>query len=76
MKTSSKASPVENQSLREIQLNISKPFVDENFPKRIMIVDDDAYSAAFLTMEMEPVLEKFGLPVDLIDKCYSGESAV
>jgi hypothetical protein len=29
MKTSSKASPVENESLREIQLNISKPFVDE-----------------------------------------------
>ena len=47
MKTSSKASPVENQSLRDIQSNISKPFVDENFPKRIMIVDDDAYGAAF-----------------------------
>lgn len=41
-----------------------------------MIVDDDAYNAAFLTMEMEPVLEKFGLPAELIDKCYDGESAV
>jgi len=41
-----------------------------------MIVDDDAYNAEFLRMEMEPVLEKFGLPVDLIDKCYDGESAV
>lgn len=41
-----------------------------------MIVDDDAYNAHFLTMEMEMVLEKFGLPVDLIDKGYDGESAV
>ncbi len=41
-----------------------------------MIVDDDAYNAHFLTMEMEMVLEKFCLPVKLIDKCYDGESAV
>ncbi len=98
-KSISKASPVESQSLREIELNLVKhtdPFIDEkendvpfqdkkkrdlipakdNFPKRILIVDDNAYNAAFLAMEMEPVLEKFGLPFDLIDICYDGESAV
>lgn len=41
-----------------------------------MIVDDDAYNAHFLTMEMEMVLEKFNLPLDLIDKGFDGESAV
>jgi hypothetical protein len=41
-----------------------------------LIVDDDAFNAAFLTMEMEPVLEMFGLPVDIIDMCYDGENAV
>ena len=45
-------------------------------PKRILIVDDDAYNAAFLTMEMESVLEKLGLPTDIIEMCYDGESAI
>lgn len=101
MSNSNKVSPVESQSLREIQLNLSKredPFIDleenalaqpfpikkkrdqilskDNLPQRILIVDDDAYNAAFLIMEMEPVLEKFGLPADLIDMCYDGENAV
>jgi hypothetical protein len=41
-----------------------------------MIVDDDAWNAHFLTMEMEMVLEKFELPLGLIDKAIDGESAV
>ena len=41
-----------------------------------MIVDDDAFNSHFLTNEMEMVLEKFDLPLNLIDKGYNGESAV
>ncbi len=41
-----------------------------------MIVDDDAYNAHFLKMEMKMVLEKFSLPLKLIDKAFDGESAV
>jgi hypothetical protein len=41
-----------------------------------MIVDDDAYNAHFLTMEMEMVLEKLNLPLDLIENYFDGESAV
>ena len=41
-----------------------------------MIVDDDAYNAHFLKIEMEMVLEKFNLPLKLIDQGFDGESAV
>jgi len=34
---------------------------EDNKPRRILIVDDDAYNAAFLAMELEPVLEKNNL---------------
>jgi len=75
-------------SKRDAHFNIEyqdPPFLDQkkkiireedNYPRRILIVDDDAYNAQFLAMELELVLEKLNLPVNLIEICHDGVSAV
>jgi len=41
-----------------------------------MIVDDDAYNAQFLAMELEQVLEKLNVPINVVDICHDGVNAL